>query len=48
MKKRFFTILLLLPSLLFAQTDSLKGDIKSIREKLIFLDSKKKKIILKN
>lgn len=46
MKKRLFTILLFFPSLLFAQTDSLKGDIKSIREKLIFLDSTKQNMKL--
>lgn len=39
MKKIFFTILLFLPALMKAQTDSLKGDIKSVRERLIFLDS---------
>jgi hypothetical protein len=39
MKKRFLTIFILLPFILSAQIDSLKGNIKSIREKLIFLDS---------
>lgn len=46
MKKRFFTILLFLPFLLSAQSDSPKGDIKSIREKLIFLDSTKQNMKL--
>ncbi|RZJ99707.1 MAG: hypothetical protein EOO46_22190, partial [Flavobacterium sp.] len=46
MKKGFFTILLFLPTLLFAQADSLKGHIKSIREKLIFLDSTKQNMKL--
>ena len=46
MKKRFFTILLFLPSLLSAQSDSTKGHIKSIREKLIFLDSTKQNMKL--
>jgi antitoxin component YwqK of YwqJK toxin-antitoxin module len=46
MKKGFFTILLFLPTLLLAQADSLKGDIKSIREKLIFLDSTKQNMKL--
>lgn len=46
MKKIFFTILLFSPSLLFCQTDSLKGDIRSIREKLIFLDSTKQNMKL--
>jgi hypothetical protein len=46
MKKRFFTIVLFLPCLLSAQIDSPKGDIKSIREKLIFLDSTKQNLKL--
>lgn len=46
MKKGLFTILLFLPALLLAQADSLKGDIKSIREKLIFLDSTKQNMKL--
>lgn len=46
MKKKIFIILLFLPSLLPAQIDSLKGDIKSIREKLIFLDSTKQNMKL--
>lgn len=46
MKKIFFTILLFLPFLLSAQIDSLKGNIKSIREKLIFLDSTKQNMKL--
>ncbi len=46
MKKRFLSILLFLPSFSFAQTDSLKGTIKSVREKLIFLDSNKQNLKL--
>ncbi|MDB5232458.1 MAG: hypothetical protein JWN76_3263 [Chitinophagaceae bacterium] len=46
MTKKFLTILLFLPSLLFAQIDSLKGEIKSIREELIFLDSTKQNMKL--
>lgn len=39
MIKAIFTILLFFPLIVNAQTDSLKGHIKSVREKLIFLDS---------
>lgn len=38
MKKIIFKILILFPSLMFSQLDSLKGNIKAVREKLIFLD----------
>ena len=46
MKKVFITILLFLPFLSFAQLNNLKGNVKSVREKLIFLDSTRQNLKL--
>lgn len=39
MKSTLLFIFFITPRILFSQTDSLKGNIKSVREKLIFIDS---------